>query len=140
MKIFYVIVLSIFFISAAEKDINFGHAYVDKVNSIYDGDTFRCDIKGFRKIIGKNIGIRVANIDCPEMTDKRPEIKAKAQEAKQFAVKMLREGKRIRLKNLHRGKYFRIVADVIIDGKNLGDELINAGLAKRYDGGTKEKW
>jgi endonuclease YncB( thermonuclease family) len=55
-------------------------------------------------------------------------------------VKRLREGKKIILKNMRRGKYFRIVADVIIDDVNLGDELLSQGLAQRYDGGKKPKW
>jgi endonuclease YncB( thermonuclease family) len=41
---------------------------------------------------------------------------------------------------MQRGKYFRIVADVFVDGSNLGQELIERGLAKPYDGGTKPKW
>jgi endonuclease YncB( thermonuclease family) len=35
---------------------------------------------------------------------------------------------------MERGKYFRIAADVIVDGENLADILIEAGIAVRYDG------
>jgi endonuclease YncB( thermonuclease family) len=45
----------------------------------------------------------------------------------------------IELKNMQRGKYFRIVADVHVDDKNLADMLIENNLAVRYDGGTKIK-
>ena len=39
------------------------------------------------------------------------------------------------------GKYFRIAADVIVDGENLADVLVEAGMAVRYDGGKKtHKW
>ena len=38
---------------------------------------------------------------------------------------------------MKRGKYFRIVADVIVDGENLGDMLIEAGIAKEYIGKKK---
>jgi micrococcal nuclease len=138
-SIIFILILSSF-LYAAKADKNYGNATVQEITSIYDGDTFRCTIKGYPDIIGERIGIRIANIDCPEMRDKRPYIKEKAQQAKQFAVKKLREGKNIQLKNMRRGKYFRIVADVIIDGKNLGDELIKADLAHQYDGGTKEPW
>jgi tRNA G10 N-methylase Trm11 len=37
-------------------------------------------------------------------------------------------------------KYFRILADVYVDGVNLADELIQHGHAKSYDGGTKSSW
>jgi micrococcal nuclease len=110
------------------------------ITSIYDGDTFKCNIKGYPSIIGEQIGIRVLGVDCPEMKDKRPDIKAKAQEAKQYTVKRLREGKVIELVDMRRDKYFRICAVVRIDGKDLGQELIAKGLAKAYDGGTKETW
>jgi len=63
-----------------------------------------------------------------------------ARKAKQYTVQRLREGKQVVLRNMRRGKYFRIVADVYVDGSSLGQELISAGLAKPYDGGKKPKW
>jgi micrococcal nuclease len=118
----------------------YGDATNVKVVSIYDGDTFKCNIIGYPAIIGDNIGIRILGIDCPEMTDKRQDIKALAQQAKQYTVARLRAGKTISLLNMRRDKYFRIVADVSVDGKNLAQELIDNGLAKPYDGETKEAW
>jgi endonuclease YncB( thermonuclease family) len=128
--------------SSAESIRNkvFGNAMVAEVTSIYDGDTFRCNIAGYPEIIGERIGIRVAGVDTPEMRDNRPHIKKLAQKAKQFAVARLRSGERIELRNMKRGKYFRIVAEVYIGGKDLGQELIAAGLAQPYDGGRKSKW
>ena len=110
------------------------------ITSIYDGDTFRGNIVGYPAIIGDRISVRVAGIDCPEMRDKRAAVKRKAQEAKQFTVKRLREGKKIELLEMRRDKYFRILARVMIDGQDLGAELIKAGLAKPYDGGMKAAW
>ena len=52
---------------------------------------------------------------------------------------ILKDAETINLKNIERGKYFRIVADVFVDGKSLADELIEAGLAVADDGGTKTK-
>jgi len=45
----------------------------------------------------------------------------------------------ITLKNVERGKYFRIVATVEADGQDVADLLIQEGLAVVYDGGTKVK-
>ena len=54
---------------------------------------------------------------------------------------ILKDAEQITLKNMERGKYFRIAADVIVDGENLTDILIKAGAAVRYDGGKKtHKW
>ena len=54
---------------------------------------------------------------------------------------ILKDAEQITLKNMERGKYFRIAADVIVDGENLGDLLIEAGMAIRYNGGKKtHRW
>ena len=50
---------------------------------------------------------------------------------------ILKDAETIDLKNIERGKYFRIVADVFVDGESLADELIVAGMAVAYDGGKK---
>lgn len=118
----------------------YGDAVVSEVTSIYDGDTFRCNITGYPGIVGERIGIRINGIDTPEMRDNRPAVKALVRKAKQYAVQRLREGRQIVLRNMKRGKYFRIVADVYVDGSSLGQELITNGLAKPYDGGRKPKW
>lgn len=60
-----------------------------------------------------------------------------ARKAKQHTVAMLRAGKVIKLDNMVRGKHFRIVADVYIDGKSLTDSLIQADLGVVYNGKTK---
>jgi endonuclease YncB( thermonuclease family) len=118
---------------------NYGSALVSEVTSIYDGDTFRADLKGYPEIIGDRIGIRINGIDTPEMRGECQKEKRLARQAKQFVVTQLRSAKRVELRNMKRGKYFRIVADVYVDGKNLGDMLISNTMAVSYDGGTKAK-
>ena len=44
---------------------------------------------------------------------------------------ILKDAERIDLKNMGRGKYFRIVADVYVDGGNLAETLIDSGMAVR---------
>jgi len=54
---------------------------------------------------------------------------------------ILKDANGIDLKDIELEKYLRIAADVIIDGESLGDMLIEAGVAVRYDGGKKtHKW
>ena len=50
---------------------------------------------------------------------------------------ILKDAEQIALKNMERGKYLRIAAYVIVDGENLADMLIEAGMAILYDGGKK---
>ena len=118
---------------------NFGSATVSEVTSIYDGDTFRANIAGWPDIIGERIPIRIKGIDTPELRGKCQQEKILARKAKQITVEMLRNAKVIELRNMHRGKYFRIVADVYANGKNVAKELVNRGLAVLYDGGRKNK-
>lgn len=118
----------------------FGDATVSRIIRVYDGDTFRCDIQGFPPVVGENIGIRIAGIDTPELRDKREHIKAKAVMAREYAKERLLNAKVVELRNLMRGKYFRLVADVFVDGTSLGEALLDAGLAHPYDGGTKIPW
>lgn len=136
-----IIFLSIFIagFAQAKSQKTYGEAQVLSVTSIYDADTFRVNIDGFPAIVGKRIPIRVNGIDAAEIKGKCKKEKLLAREAKQHTVSMLRAGKVITLKNMKRGKYFRIVADVYVDGKSLADSLIEAGLAVRYNGGKKVK-
>lgn len=53
---------------------------------------------------------------------------------------MLTKAKQIKLKNIGRDKYFRILAEVWADDVSLSKAMLDAGLAKPYDGGTKEVW
>ncbi len=41
---------------------------------------------------------------------------------------------------MQRGKYFRILANVYVDEKKLGQELIKVGHARSYDGGKRGSW
>jgi len=110
------------------------------VVNVYDGDTLTVEIPVFPSIIGENIGIRLDGIDTPEMTDKRLDIKAKAIAAKQFVKDQVNAAEKVEITDLKRDKYFRIDARILIDGKDLNQMLLQEGLAKPYDGGTKSPW
>jgi endonuclease YncB( thermonuclease family) len=125
--------------AASIRNKNFGSIRVDEVTSIYDGDTFRATVRAWPQIVGERIGIRINGIDTPEMRGKCAAEKALAREAKQHAVALLRRAKTVELRNMKRGKYFRIVADVYADGVSVGQSLIGRGLAVPYDGGKKLK-
>lgn len=111
-----------------------------EVVSIHDGDTITVNIDGWPDIIGKKIEIRFAGIDAPEIHDKRPRIRERAILAREFVYNRIGDAKRVQLKNLHRDKYFRIDAEVFVDGHNLCEELVQHDLAVKYDGKTKKNW
>ena len=105
----------------------------------YDGDTVTFNLPGLHPIIGEKISIRVNGIDTPEIRGKCEKEKYDAKQAKEVVADILKDAEQIILKNMERGKYFRIAADVIVDEENLADMLIEAGIAVRYDGGKKMK-
>ena len=63
-----------------------------------------------------------------------------ALEARDFVRAKLANAKEIKLTNLQRGKYFRVVANVVVDGVSLELELLDNGLAYEYSGGKKVGW
>ena len=98
-------------------------------------------LSGLHPIIGNKISIRVNGIDTPDIRGKCEKEKYDAKQAQQMVTDILKDADQIVLRNMERGKYFRIAADVIVDGESLGDMLIEAGMAVRYDGGKKtHKW
>ena len=103
----------------------------------YDGDTITFNLPKLHPIIGKKISIRVDGIDTPEIKGKCEKEKYEAQQTRDMVSDILKDAEQITLKNMKRGKYFRIVADVIVDGENLGNMLIEAGVAIKYSGKKK---
>ena len=102
------------FISLKISADGYGNITVSRVTNVYDGDTFRVDIDQWPALIGKNAPIRINNIDTPELRAKCPDEKRLALLAKAFTKTKLQHAEVIELKNLNRGKYFRITADVFI--------------------------
>ena len=125
---------------SAQAASEYGTVTVSKVISVYDGDTFRVDIDSLPPIVGKNIPIRLNGVDTPEIRGKCEYEKDLALKARDFVRNKLTNAKEIKLTKLQRGKYFRVVADVIVDGVSLEMELLENKLAYKYTGGKKSSW
>lgn len=117
----------------------YGSVTISSLVSVYDGDTFKVDITHYPPLIGQHISIRINGVDTPEMRGKCEQEKVLARKAKQYTEMALRNAKTIELRNIQRGKYFRVVADVYADGQSLGEGLVRDGLAVVYDGSKKVK-
>jgi endonuclease YncB( thermonuclease family) len=113
----------------------------DQMGEVYDGDTFKIDLPSQHPLFGDDISVRVLSIDTPELRGTSDEVKALAYKAKNRTQELLSDAKTIELKNPQRGKYFRVVAEVWIDGESLGEKLKSDGLAMEYDGeGARPEW
>jgi len=113
---------------------------------VTDGDTIRIKYKSHR----------IADLDTPETKasnkcstpQKEAEMKALGNKAKAAVVAMLSNAKDIVVtvyvdpltKDPVNDKYGRILSKISVDGKDVATQLINQGLGRHYDGGTKTKW
>ena len=113
---------------------------ISKVISIYDGDTLRVNIDSFPDIVGKNIRIRIKGIDAPEIKGKCQTEIDLAIMARDYLRNAINQSSQIELRNIERGKYFRIVGELYIDGENISNNLIKRKLAYYYNGRKKRSW
>ena len=141
MKIFTIAIISFLSLPSHSLAKSFGDYEGAVYVRNYDGDTITFNLSGLHPIIGEKISIRVNGIDTPEIKGKCEKEKYGSKQAQQMVADILKDAEQIALKNMERGKYFRIAADVIVDGESLGSMLVEAGMAIRYDGEKKtHKW
>jgi endonuclease YncB( thermonuclease family) len=139
MKNILIILILLNSIIVASNAEDYFDVSVSRIIKVIDGDTFRVDINELPDIIGKNIRIRILGIDAPEINGKCAFEKELAIKARDFVQMLLDNADSVVLKNLDRGNFFRLLAEVIVDGKNLGELLIAKDLAVRYQG-KKSSW
>ena len=139
MKNILIILILLNSIIVASNAEDYSDVSVSRIIKVIDGDTFRVDINELPNIIGKNIRIRILGIDAPEINGKCAFEKELAIKARDFVQILLDNADSVILKNLDRGNFFRLLAEVIVDGKNLGELLIAKDLAVRYQG-KKSSW
>jgi endonuclease YncB( thermonuclease family) len=109
------------------------------VVKVYDGDTITIVSKlPYDSSPLYKFSVRINNIDCPEIKGSKDDEKQCAKIAKQ-RVSDLILNRKIELCNIGTEKYGRVLADVVIDGQDIGTMLVNERLAFRYNGGTKKR-
>ena len=108
---------------------------------VYDGDTFFVDIPALHPLIGDEVGIRVRGVDTPEIRARCDGERELAHAARRLAEETLAGAGSIALVTVERGRYFRIVATVLVDGVDLAEILIAAEVGVPYDGeGPRHSW
>ena len=118
-----------------------GKTVQGKCVSVYDGDTIKCVFS-----IPNTSDNKLYKWNCRLVRVDTPEIRTKNLKEKAFGKKvrdLLREqilNKIVDLKCGDFDKYGRLLVEVLYDGKNMNDWLIENEFAKKYDGGKKSKW
>jgi micrococcal nuclease len=113
-----------------------------QVVGIRDGDTLAVVLPGLPSALNP-VGVRLRGVDTPESGGRAKCVseRALATRATHFTRQMVTTAESVEFADPSWDKYGgRIDADVWIDGKRLADQLIAAGLARRYDGGKRAGW
>jgi endonuclease YncB( thermonuclease family) len=104
------------------------------VIDVYDGDTITIAVKqshGYYKY-----KVRLAGIDSPEIRTNNPREKAFAIQSRDF-LKSIILYKYVTIEEAFYEKYGRLCGTVMLDGKNINEQMITQGFAVRYNGGKK---
>lgn len=136
------LLLSAVLLSCAANAADYSFERGDVV-SIYDGDTFYLRLPSCTSQIPSlcaRAGVRLRGIDAPEMRATCPLEAQKGRAARERLRELLDYGHRMQLRNVGREKYGRLLADLEIDGRDVGERLIAEGLARPYHGGTRQSW
>lgn len=135
--------LAIFLAAVCMPSIAYANPYNYTVTRVVDGDSIRVAVDWLPEELGDDISIRVMGIDTPEKGG-RAQCAAEAElgaRATAFAKEKIKVGDVVQVEIVDWDKYGgRIDAYIYINGESFGDMQIAAGLAKPYDGGTKESW
>ncbi|WP_417788399.1 thermonuclease family protein, partial [Stutzerimonas xanthomarina] len=124
---------------------DYGSVTVDEVTSVLDGDTIRVTVNEWPPVIGHRIPVRIADINAPERRSRcdteaeKARERALAADARIYLVERLRSAETIELRRIERGSFYRIIAEVWVDGENVGAEMLEAGHALPYASGSGGK-
>ena len=113
------------------------HEYNCVVLRVVDGDTIDVDIDLGFDVWLKKQRIRFYGVNTPETRTRDKEEKAKGLIAKEYVKKHCPEGSRIRLKSHDRGKFGRILGEIVVGDTTLNKMLVEDGHATEYFGGKR---
>lgn len=115
---------------------------VTRIRSVYDGDTFRIESNELVSHDEKGILVRIRGVDAAEIDGdcKREELLART--ARQWLVHRFNKATSIALQDVdyREDPHGRVVADVVVDGDMLSTQMVAAGAAKSWTGGSKPRW
>lgn len=116
------------------------YEYKCKITKIVDGDTLDVDIDLGFDIILRNQRIRLYGVDTPELRTTNNEEKVFGFLAKDFVEKFVDKGDiLLRTHDYNpKGKFGRIIADIVVNGNSLSEFLIENYLGVAYFGQSKE--
>jgi endonuclease YncB( thermonuclease family) len=114
-----------------------GHTCRAKVVHVYDGDTVHLVFEYLGHLFKWHV--RIAHVDTPELRTKNLEEKKLGYETRDKLTEFI-DGKVVDVLCLDFDKYGRVLAEITYNSIRVDQWLIEKGLAKSYEGKTKEAW
>ena len=106
---------------------------VSKIIEVIQGDRFIVDIAEPHELAGSGLTIFLKDIDAPDAIKSCPKQMELGQKVKDIVAQKLADAQSIKLKNFRKTNK-GIRTQVIVDGKDLGEELISKGYASNEYG------
>lgn len=95
-----------------------------------DGDTLLCRIICPCCKVESEQRVRLARIDAPEL--RGPEHTAAALAKRYLAAQVAQGRAQFAVRRAWPDRYGRVIAEVIVDGRNMSDAMLEAGLARLW--------
>ena len=116
------------------------YEYACKVERVVDGDTIDVVLDLGFDVLYKS-RVRLYGIDTPESRTRNLDEKARGKLAKSFLEDAINNGKKVviqtKLKD-SRGKFGRVLGDIVVDGININQSMVDNFHAAAYFGQSKE--
>ena len=106
---------------------------VSKVIEVTHGDKLIVDIADPHELAGSNIMVSLKDIDAPDATRSCPKQLELGETVRDYVAQKLENASSIKLTNFRKTNT-KIIAQVIIDGVDLGEELVSKGYASEEYG------
>ena len=113
------------------------YEYRCKIKKVVDGDTVDIDIDLGFDIVLTDQRVRLYGIDTPESRTRDKTEKVYGLAAKKFLKEALGKDGTLKTHKDAKGKFGRILGDLVADGKNINQLMISKHMAVRYIGQSK---
>lgn len=109
---------------------------------VIDGDTIEFQADFLPDPLEKKMSLRIYGIDTPEKSFRSScDLEARMGEsATKFTQNLIKNSKSHKIIIVSEDKYFRLLGDIILDGKSLKESLLEKGFARPYFGDKKRSW
>jgi endonuclease YncB( thermonuclease family) len=107
---------------------------------VVDGDTIDAEVALWPGLSQRTL-VRLAGVNAPEIRTRDDCERNAGRAATAFVTRTLQAARRVELDAVDLDKYGgRVVGLVYVDGRSLGELLVQAGHARPYDGGARGSW